>query len=207
MQKVEAYKDRLTTRNGATTKFVEGTRQMMDPAVAPELDRVEEAVAEGDYAAFRESMAGFEESIRRRAGRWVQRYPELDGTIGEGVLMDEIVEEVLLNAFERFPKRPAVMRIGDWLEGLIDPSIRSLLRHPEEELEAVSFARTLREMAGDAEVGLEEETPLPAEGRFAGTENDGAAFGDGASRSGRGAVGVDADAASTDGVEATRKPR
>ncbi len=167
VKKIEARKSRTARRNGATPKFAEGMRQSLDPAVVPELYRAEAAVLDGDYPAFRTVMAGFDESIRRRVGRWAQRYPELDRLIDDAVLTDEIVEEVLLNAFERFPKRPRVMRLGDWLEGLIDPSIRSLLRHPEEELEAVSFVRTLREMSGDPEAAPDEETLPPASGRFA----------------------------------------
>ncbi|HEX6987650.1 MAG TPA: hypothetical protein VF170_19885, partial [Planctomycetaceae bacterium] len=49
----------------------------------------------------------------------------------------------------RYESKPDVMRLGDWLESLIDPAMRSFLRHPEEELEAISFARTLREMRGE----------------------------------------------------------
>src|SRR5690606_22291702 len=102
-----------------------------------------------DYGAFRAELSGFEEPIRRRVGRWIQRYPDLDATFGEYLPLDDLVEEVMLTAFEQYESRPEAMRLGDWLESLIDPAMRSFLRHPEEELEAISYARTLREMQGE----------------------------------------------------------
>lgn len=146
VRKAEAYKQRMTSHHGAKAKFAEGTRQEMDPTELPALDRLEQAHAAQDYESFRRELAGFEEPIRRRIGRWIQRYPELDQTFGEYLPMDDLVEEVLLTAFEEFDTRPEVMRIGDWLESLIAPSLRSFLEHPEEELEAISYARTLQEM-------------------------------------------------------------
>ena len=71
--------------------------------------------------------------------RWVQ------ARLGGDLLLGDIIEEVYLNAFEHFTWRPAAVRLSEWLEGLIDPSISSLLRHPAEEAEAASLARTVRE--------------------------------------------------------------
>ena len=146
VQKLRAYKDRMETHGGERGKLAEHTHSELNPDTLPELSALEESVDAGDFARFREELSGFEGPLRDRVGRWVQRYPEVDAEVGERLPVAEIVEEVFLNAFDRFAERPNQMRLGDWLEGLVDPSIRSLLRHPEEELEAVSFARTLREM-------------------------------------------------------------
>lgn len=126
--------------------MIEGTLQEVTPDVAPELDVLERAIEARDYLAFREEMAGFDGSLRERVGRWVQRYPELDREVGERLPVADVMEEVYLTAYDQFLERPTEMRLGDWLEGLVDPGIRNLLRHPDEEAEEISFARTLREM-------------------------------------------------------------
>lgn len=150
VRKVEDYKNKMETRHGERGRFASGTRQTVDPDMLPALEQLEKAFQTQDYDAFRNELAGFEESVRRRVGRWIQRYPELDATFGEYLPMSDLVEEVMLTAFERYESRPTVMRIGDWLESLIDPAMRSFLRHPDEELEAISFAKTLHEMNGSS---------------------------------------------------------
>jgi ribosome-associated translation inhibitor RaiA/DNA-directed RNA polymerase specialized sigma24 family protein len=146
VRKVEDYKNKMETRHGARGRLASGTQQTVDPDTLPELEQLENAFQSQDYDAFRTELSGFEEPIRRRLGRWIQRYPELDKTFGEFLPMDDLVEEVILTAFERYESRPTVMRLGDWLESMIDPAMRSFLRHPDEELEAISFAKTLHEM-------------------------------------------------------------
>ncbi|MBW3539740.1 MAG: hypothetical protein KY476_05670 [Planctomycetes bacterium] len=146
VQRVQHYKSQLSDDEGLS-KRVQGTVQDIDPTQVPELGVLEAAVRTGEYRTFRREMSGFEEALRRRVGRWVQHYPELDGLIGDALSIDDIMEEVFLNAFEQWDQRPEqIVRLGDWLEALIDPSLRDLLRHPEEEDEAISFARTLREI-------------------------------------------------------------
>jgi ribosome-associated translation inhibitor RaiA len=103
------------------------------------------AVQAGDYRAFRTALVGYEDSVRKRVGRWVQRYPEAQARIGRGLALGDLVEEVFLNAFERYAQRPDEVSFSNWLEGLIDPSLKLLLRRPDEERENASLARTLRE--------------------------------------------------------------
>lgn len=146
VRKVEDYKQQMQSSHGERAKYAVGTRQDMAPTELPEIDRLQSAFGRQDYQAFRQELSGFEDPVRRRVGRWIQRYPDLDQTFGEYLPMDDLVEEVMLTAFERYESRPQVMLLADWIESLIDPAMRSFLRHPEEELEAISFARTLREM-------------------------------------------------------------
>jgi hypothetical protein len=113
-----------------------------DPDAGP-LGRV---VAAGDYRAFRSALANYEDWLRGRVGRWVQRYPEAEARVGRQLLIGDLVEEVYLNAFEVFLQRPTDVRLSEWLERLIDPSLKALLRHPDEERENASLARTLREL-------------------------------------------------------------
>jgi hypothetical protein len=111
----------------------------------PEFGPVGQAVAGGDYMRFRNALLGYEDWLRKRVGRWVQRYPDAQAQLGNGLRIGDLVEEVYLNAFERYGERPRDVRFSDWLDGLIDPSLKELLRHPDEERQNASMARTLRE--------------------------------------------------------------
>jgi len=110
----------------------------------PNTERITTAVAKGDYVDFRIATYPYEADVRNHIGRWVQRYPEVNAMIGTKLDIADIVEEVFLNAFERFDSRPNEVRFGDWLEQLIDPSIKLIVDHPDEEMRNISFARTIR---------------------------------------------------------------
>jgi hypothetical protein len=112
-----------------------------DPADGP-LGKV---VTDGDYRAFRTALSGYEEWLRKRVGRWIQRYPEAEARVGDGLAIGDLVEQVYLNAFEHFTERSRDVPLRDWIDGLIDPSLKLLLKHPDEERENASLARTLRE--------------------------------------------------------------
>lgn len=137
------YKGRLGQEE-ERHKTQQGTHQRLEPDTDPDMAKLEKAVEEGDYAAFREATLGFEEPLRRRVGRWLERYPDLNARIGHGLTVADIVEDVFLTAFEGWPTHPVEVRMGDWLESLIDPTIHAIQQHPDEELENVSMARTLR---------------------------------------------------------------
>lgn len=104
------------------------------------------AVERGDYRAFRRGLAGYEDWLAKRVGRWVQRYPDVEAHIGDGIRIGDLVEEVYLNAFEDYRRRSTEVSLGDWLDSLIDPSLKLLLKHPDEERANVSMARTLCDM-------------------------------------------------------------
>jgi hypothetical protein len=111
-----------------------------DPAAGP----LGEAARAGDYRRFRNALSGYEEWLRARVGQWLARYPRLQARVRDERALDECVEEVCLNAFERYTQRPAEVRLSPWLEDLIPPSLRSLLRNPEER-ENISMAQSSRE--------------------------------------------------------------
>jgi len=85
----------------------------------------------------------YDESLEKRVGRWIQRYPEIEGQLGEELTISEIVEEVYLNAFDQFATRP-VVRLGEWLESLIDPSVQLLLKQPDDEKANLSFIQSAK---------------------------------------------------------------
>jgi ribosome-associated translation inhibitor RaiA len=143
MREVKDYKDRLGNVP-ERQKQLKGTHQDLEPAPDPDPGAVEAAVAAGDYAAFRTATAGYEEPLRDRVGRWVERSPHVDGQVGRRFTIADVVEEVFLDAFERFGERPKGVRFGEWLTGLIDPAVKELMSHTDEELENVRMARTLQ---------------------------------------------------------------
>jgi len=141
LQNVQAYKDRLE-RVPERQKRLKRTHQDLEPSVDPDPRALEAAVAAGDYAAFRLAAVGYEEPLRKRVGRWVERYPQVNAQIGRNLEVADIVEEVLLSAFEGYMERPRENRFGDWLEALIDPAVKTLQGRREEELENISLARS-----------------------------------------------------------------
>jgi ribosome-associated translation inhibitor RaiA len=145
VQHVEAYR---ADPNRAAQEQARRRDALDNNIVAPEdpADGVlGRAVTAGDYRRFRTALAGYEDWIRTRVGRWIQRYPEAEARVGDGLLIGDLVEEVYLNAFERFTKRRQEVRLRDWLDGLIDLSLKMLMKRPDEERENASLARTLRD--------------------------------------------------------------
>lgn len=115
----------------------------MQPAII-DAEVLDHAVSKGDYTAFRFATLPLEESLRKRVGRWVQRYPEFQARIGSGVEIADVVEDVFLLAFENYRDRPKHLTFSAWLEELIDPAIKALKDHPDEELENIALVRSAR---------------------------------------------------------------
>ena len=105
--------------------------------------RLNQAVDRDDYAEFRRAADVFEKGLTERIGRWVQRYPELESSLGETVTISDIVEDVFLNAFDQFTKRPEEVPPGKWIEHQIDPTVQALIQSPDEEFAKISFARAI----------------------------------------------------------------
>jgi hypothetical protein len=129
----------------ATDRLAALDRDVVAPE-DPDAGPLGEAVRGGDYRAFRLALAGYEDWLRGRVGRWIQRYPEAEARIGRRLLIGDLVEEVYLSAFEGFLERPTDVRLSAWLDRLLDPSLKAFLRHPDEERENASLAQTLREL-------------------------------------------------------------
>jgi ribosome-associated translation inhibitor RaiA len=150
IEQVRAYKERLGSAD-ELSKHRKGTYQEVLPSHEPDVAVIEQAVQAGDYAAFRSALLTYEEPLRKRVGRWMERHPRAREGVGREVAVADVVEAVFLDAFEGYDSRPAAVRLGRWLEGLIDGSLRELLRDPDAVLENVELARTLRDTpSGDA---------------------------------------------------------
>jgi ribosome-associated translation inhibitor RaiA len=145
-ENVQAYKDRLG-RVPDRQKKLKGTHQGLEPTVEPDPAALDTAVAAGNYPAFRLAALGYEDVLHKRVGRWVERYPEIAARIGSTLQVNDLVEEVFLNAFENYERRPKGIRLGDWLDSLIDPAVKVFQGRSETELENVQLARAAVESA------------------------------------------------------------
>jgi ribosome-associated translation inhibitor RaiA len=141
---VEGYKSRLD-REEDRQKIEKGTHHPVHPTRDIDVGNVDQAVAAGDYAAFRAAMLPFEDVVQARAGRWVQRFPEYDARVGRDVKLPDVTEEIFLTAFDRFAARPEGVPLGVWLTNLIDPAVRALMTRTTEELENINLTRSALE--------------------------------------------------------------
>jgi ribosome-associated translation inhibitor RaiA len=146
-ENVRAYKERLD-RLPERHRQGKGTDLDVQPDHQPQFAVMDEAVRAGDYERFRSATAPYDEPLRKRIGRWVERLPEIQADVGNGVDLDDMVEAVFLQSFDTYLSRPAAVPFGDWLEGQIDPALRAL--HAREEVrENVRMARSARGVAAE----------------------------------------------------------
>ena len=141
VENVKAYKDSLG-RVPERKKIEERTHQELLPATPVDAAALDDAARAGDYPVFRAAVTPYEDPLRARAGRWVERYPEVQAQMGTRMDVMDVVEGVFLAAFEGHETRPRDVRYGIWLENLIDPTVRALAAHPDEELQNISMARS-----------------------------------------------------------------
>jgi len=138
---VQGYKDKLGGHD-QRNHLEKGTAHEMFPTRNIDVEAVDRAVAAGDYAAFRNAMLPFEDPVQARAGRWVQRFPEFEARIGKDVKLSDVTEEIFLTAFDQYNTRPDGLHLSEWLENLIDPSVKALMNNTAEEKENINLART-----------------------------------------------------------------
>ena len=94
-----------------------------------------------------------ETTVRKRIGRWLERYPDVARRIDRDLKVADLVEAVFLAAFEGHERRPMDLRYGDWLESLIDPAVKRLGKDGDRELENINLLRTAVEAEGGPKVG------------------------------------------------------
>jgi ribosome-associated translation inhibitor RaiA len=138
---VERYKE--NPDSGA----VEATRQRLAaqnhvvPATEHVVDAIGKAVQRRDYRGFRRAISGYENWLYAHVANWIRRYPQAERMLGDKFDVDDVVEEVLLTAFEHFPERPVERTISEWLHDFVDPAVQAVWRDPAER-EAASYARS-----------------------------------------------------------------
>lgn len=144
LRKVTAYKQSMDSAP-ERSKQRKGTHQEIIPTQVPDHEEMQRAIRQGDYSAFRSATLMYEEPLRKRIGRWMQRDPDLEALIDDRLKLADLVEDVFLTAFERYPMKPREVPPGDWLEDLIGVVLQALAADPDGELENVNMARTARE--------------------------------------------------------------
>lgn len=139
-KKVRAYKREMRVGEDAE-KLAAGTRHDVSPSGELNVQTLVQAVADEDYTRFRQEIDVFEPSLASRISHWIERYPEISSQLDHPFQVADVVEEVFLNAFDRFESRSHNTPPGQWLESLIDPSVQALLQSPDEEYERIQFSK------------------------------------------------------------------
>ncbi|HEX3654410.1 MAG TPA: hypothetical protein VHV55_01315 [Pirellulales bacterium] len=142
IDQLKAYKDELSNKP-AYEKQIQGTTHDVAPTQEPSLEAIESAVAAADYAAFRRALGVYDPALAARVGRLVERHPAALRKFGRDIPISQVVEDVMLTAFDRFTQRPHA-RLGQWLEELIEPAIEALT-HDVGERENLSFIESAKE--------------------------------------------------------------
>lgn len=142
LKKLGAYKENLANKELYQAEN-RGLASPIEPASEPDLHGLEQAVQDRDFAVFRRAASVYDDTLSARVGRWIQRFPDVQARMGRDFAIADVVEEIYLNAFEQYETRPRI-RLSEWLEKLIGPSLRELINHPDE-LENVSFAASAGE--------------------------------------------------------------
>lgn len=142
VKKIQAYKEHMQGTD-EHAKHASGTHQQVSPTQEMDVASLVAAVEDDNYAKFRLAADAYEAGLTERIGRWIQRYPELEASLGDGITLSDIVEDVYLNAFEQFSSRSSEVPPGKWFESLIDPTVQALMQSPDEEFANISFARAI----------------------------------------------------------------
>jgi len=146
IRKAEAYQAEHYRRADEVAKNVEQMNHDIMAPEDPDSGALGEAASRGDFHQFRHLLSGHDDWLRLRIGRWLARYPQIEAELGRRFAIGDFVEEVFLNAFERYGERSPHVPLRRWLDGLIDPSLQDFRRDPLDERENISFARTLKDM-------------------------------------------------------------
>ncbi len=139
VKKVRAYKHEMRVGEDVV-KQAKGTRQSVEPVAEFDVNALIETVKNDDYLEFRRQMDVFEPALSERIARWLGKYPEIQTQFDWPISVSDIVEEVFLNAFDRFEMRSHHVPPGDWLESLIDPSVQAILQSPDDEYLRIEFS-------------------------------------------------------------------
>lgn len=141
---LKAYKDELSNKP-VYEKERQGTLHDVVPSQEPNPEEIDVAAAKGDYPAFRRALSVYDEALSGRVGRLIERHPDAIRRFGNDLPISQIVEDVMLTAFDRYPQRPH-LRLGQWLESLIDPAVTALVSD-RDEVENLSFVESAKDIS------------------------------------------------------------
>jgi hypothetical protein len=138
----QSYMERLSGVDDSQQREQAIKQQPMIEAGPVDEAALDSAATGGDYPAFRAAIAPYEEWLRLRVGRWVERYPEVQARMNRDFDVADLTEGVFLAAFEQYAHRHAEVPFRDWLEGLIDQVVKEFAHNPARERENVNMARS-----------------------------------------------------------------
>jgi hypothetical protein len=144
VRKVQAYEADLN-RDDEHSRHADQARTDVHPETVPDEARLHEAVRGNDFFTFRELMAPYDGPLRERASKALSGYPQLEDAVNRETLLNDIRDEVFLDAFESFEQKPQEVRLGLWLEQLIDDAIEHLVSDPDDETANIDMMRTAME--------------------------------------------------------------
>jgi|GEM_PF-524140 len=139
---LKGFLERLDGVNQRREHEEEIRRQVLTPMGPVDEGALNSAVEAQDYPAFRAAITPYEDWLRLRVGRWVERYPDIQARMGRDFDVLDLVEGVFLVAFDQHTHRHAEVAYSDWLEKLIDATLRAFAHNPIGERENVNMARS-----------------------------------------------------------------
>lgn len=138
---LKGFKDQLG-RMAERRKQEQHTDEPLLPSASVDVAALTVAAEAGDFSAFRTAISPYEDGLRLRAGRWVERHPAVQALMGRKLTVVDLTDGVLLAAFDGYDHRPRDVPLGAWLESLIAAEVRAFEHDPDGELENVNMART-----------------------------------------------------------------
>lgn len=138
---LKGFKDQLG-RTAERRKLEQHTDEPLLPSAAVDVAALAAAAEAGDFAAFRAVVIPYEDGLRLRAGRWVERHPAVQALMGRKLTVADLTDGVLLAAFDGYDHRPRDVPLGTWFESLIAAEVKAFEHDLDGELENVNMART-----------------------------------------------------------------
>jgi hypothetical protein len=122
-RKIELAKQRVHRSHGERV-----VRRAKAEAALPDMERLKAAHAASDAAAFTDALGEYEEAVESAVSRRIKFHPEADALLGDGLVIHDIVDAVLVDAFHAYGSKPDATSFREWLLGLVDPAIEEAAR-------------------------------------------------------------------------------
>jgi hypothetical protein len=122
-QQISLAKERIHRGHGERQ-----LRRAKEEAGYFDLERLRIAHIDADYEAFRDALGQVDEMVEAEIGRRLKFHPDAEALLGGPFVIQDIVEDVLIYAFENYMARPENVPFREWLLSNIDLCIDELVR-------------------------------------------------------------------------------
>jgi hypothetical protein len=123
-RKVALAKDRVHRSHGERS-----LRRAKAEAALIDVDALRASVAARDLDAFRDALREAPGAIEAELGRRLKRHPDAEALLGDEFLIADLVEGVIVRAYDGFAERPASGSFQEWLWKQIDPVVDELVAY------------------------------------------------------------------------------